>query len=329
RVAKLEVENTKLKQIIEEIANLRIENRKLKQIINQNRTTNNASQSPVSPALSVTPQMPIPSSINGQSDKDDSTNSVNLEQAQIESEKTVNKIHDQNLDGSLSLSKPSINSDSTDPFEYNYDLSQPDKNQIVEQDLKQELSASPTSRKNITSNQNLLDGENQHNQVTAQSIVCMFRKAIQSGQEEILHWCRYIERYDKRVNEITSDGKVKIKTAKNLVYKEVKQLLPDITDANLLSVSANNIPQETKISSTPQVSIQTHDRAYFRNKILWSYSDLYKEFSSENFDYYGIHEGSLCRVCRQSHEEGQSIKGRYKAGSYFIKCGQQEIEITA
>ncbi|CAG8608049.1 13938_t:CDS:1, partial [Cetraspora pellucida] len=308
----------------------------------------------------------------------------------VESEKTVNKIHDQNLDGSLSLSKPSINSDSTDPFEYNYDLSQPDKNQIVEQDLKQELSASSTSRKNITSNQNLLDGENQHNQVTAQSIVCMFRKAIQSGQEEILHWCRYIERYDKRVNEITSDGKVKIKTAKNLVYKEVKQLLPDITDANLrqktlrarkiynlfnavgiekieqvtysanaisnltytqiqniinhvlsktvnfihnqnnseVSVSANNIPQETKILSTPQVSIQTHDRAYFRNKILWSYSDLYKEFSSENFDYYGIHEGSLCRVCRQSHEEGQSIKGRYKAGSYFIKCGQQEIEIT-
>ncbi|CAG8658159.1 5640_t:CDS:2, partial [Dentiscutata heterogama] len=103
-----------------------------------------------SPALSVTPQMPIPSSINGQSDKNDSTNSVNLEQAQIESEKTMNKIHDQNLDGSLSLSKPSINSDSTDPFEYNYDLSQPDKNQIVEQNLKQELSASPTSRKNIT-----------------------------------------------------------------------------------------------------------------------------------------------------------------------------------
>src|SRR6185312_858703 len=89
RVAKLEVENTKLKQIIEEIANLRIENRKLKQIINQNRTTNNASQSPVSPALSVTPQMPIPSSINGQSDKDDSTNSVNLEQAQSDTPEKI------------------------------------------------------------------------------------------------------------------------------------------------------------------------------------------------------------------------------------------------
>ncbi|CAG8676579.1 1155_t:CDS:1, partial [Ambispora gerdemannii] len=71
--------------------------------------------------------------------------------------KTVNKIHDQNLD---EFSKPSINSDSTDPFEYNDDLSQPDKNQIVEQDLKQELSASSTSRKNLTYKRNLLDGEN-------------------------------------------------------------------------------------------------------------------------------------------------------------------------
>ncbi|CAG8771034.1 18512_t:CDS:2, partial [Gigaspora rosea] len=38
------------------------------------------------------------------------------------------------------------------------------------------------------------------------------------------------------------------------------------------------------------------------------YFDLYKEFSCEKFDYYGIHEGSLCRVCKQSHEEGKSIK---------------------
>src|SRR4051812_45094160 len=82
RVTKLEAENTKLKQIIEEIANLRIENTRLKQIIKRNRTTNDASQSSVSPALSVTPQMPIPSPINGQSDKDNSTNSMNLEQAQ-------------------------------------------------------------------------------------------------------------------------------------------------------------------------------------------------------------------------------------------------------
>ncbi|CAG8726895.1 14012_t:CDS:2 [Racocetra persica] len=69
RVAKLEAENTKLKQIIEEIANLRIENTKLKPIIKQNRTTNDASQTP------------IPPSINSHSEND-STDSLNLVQTQ-------------------------------------------------------------------------------------------------------------------------------------------------------------------------------------------------------------------------------------------------------
>ncbi|CAG8565267.1 5617_t:CDS:1 [Paraglomus brasilianum] len=82
RVTKLEAENTKLKQIIEEIANLRIENTKLKQIIKQNRTINNVSQSSVSPVLSVTLQTPIPSSIIAHSNADNNIDSVNLEQIQ-------------------------------------------------------------------------------------------------------------------------------------------------------------------------------------------------------------------------------------------------------
>ncbi|CAG8689641.1 7435_t:CDS:2 [Cetraspora pellucida] len=59
---------------------------------------------------------------------------------------------------------------------------------------------------------------------------------------------------------------------------------------------------EASASSNP-----THDHAYFCNKILWRYSDLYKEFSSEKFDYYRIHEGSLCLVCKHSHEKGKSL----------------------
>ncbi|CAG8774110.1 20275_t:CDS:2, partial [Dentiscutata erythropus] len=49
-------------------------------------------------------------------------------------------------------------------------------------------------------------------------------------------------------------------------------------EASLESVSANNISPETKIPSTPQISIQTHDRAYFRNKLLEQYPNLYKEY---------------------------------------------------
>ncbi|RHZ80524.1 hypothetical protein Glove_134g262 [Diversispora epigaea] len=42
----------------------------------------------------------------------------------------------------------------------------------------------------------------------------------------------------------------------------------------------------------------TNDYTYFRNKILCRYSDLYKEFITEKFDYYEIIEGSLCPVCK-------------------------------
>ena len=61
----------------------------------------------------------------------------------------------------------------------------------------------------------------------------MFRKAVRSGYEEILHWYGFAESYDKRINEIHTINKVKINTAKQQVYQEVKKLLPDISDVNL------------------------------------------------------------------------------------------------
>ncbi|RHZ80430.1 hypothetical protein Glove_136g138 [Diversispora epigaea] len=127
---------------------------------------------------------------------------------------TVNKIHDQNLEfPATSFSAPQTHVT---------------KESINKHDLKQELSAG----KNINYSysvtafgNSLLDDEKQDTQVTAQNIICMFRKAIQSDWKEILHWYHY--------RKISSNGKVKIKTVKSMVYKEVKQLLPDITDTNL------------------------------------------------------------------------------------------------
>ena len=73
----------------------------------------------------------------------------------------------------------------------------------------------------------------------------------------------------------------------------------------------------------------TYDRTYFRNKTLDQYPNLYREFSSEDFDYYGITDETLCPLCKLDHDDEEGIDGRYEAGSYFIKCEQCKIEISA
>ncbi|CAI2196444.1 15716_t:CDS:2, partial [Funneliformis geosporum] len=60
----------------------------------------------------------------------------------------------------------------------------------------------------------------------------MFKKANKLGQEAILYWCYFIEKYDKRIDNLVSGG-VKKKTATSMIYQEIKQLLPGITDVNL------------------------------------------------------------------------------------------------
>ncbi|GBB86236.1 hypothetical protein RclHR1_12680002 [Rhizophagus clarus] len=88
---------------------------------------------------------------------------------------------------------------------------------------------------------------------------------------------------------------------------------------------------ETISSVTPQASKTslTYDHAYFRNKALDQYPNLHREFSSENFDYYGITDETSCPLCKLDHDDEEGIEGRYEARSYFIKCEQREIEIVA
>ena len=81
------------------------------------------------------------------------------------------------------------------------------------------------------------------------------------------------------------------------------------------------------ISPISQSNSPTYDRTYFRNKTLNQYPTLFREFSNENFDYYGIINETLCPLYKLGHDDEESIEGKYKAGSYFIKCEQREIEI--
>ena len=73
---------------------------------------------------------------------------------------------------------------------------------------------------------------------------------------------------------------------------------------------------EMQVTTASQL---TYDRAYFCNKALDQYSNLYREFSNENFNYYGITNEKLCLLCKLEHGNEESIEGTYKAGSYFIK----------
>ncbi|CAI2178667.1 18388_t:CDS:2 [Funneliformis geosporum] len=105
--------------------------------------------------------------------------------------------------------------------------------QVVERDLMQQLSLPSTSiDTEIPLTPPVIDKKQQFS-VTAECIVYMFRKAVRFGYEEILHWYGFAESYDKRINEIRTINKVKINTAKQQVYQEVKKLLPDISDVNL------------------------------------------------------------------------------------------------
>ena len=102
-----------------------------------------------------------------------------------------------------------------------------DKNIIVEQELKQQLS----SPAHISTSDQTSEEQNPSSD-TVQNIVCMFRKANKLGQKAILYWYYFIEKYDKRIDNVVACG-VKKKTATSMVYQEINQLLPDITDVNL------------------------------------------------------------------------------------------------
>ncbi|UZO03321.1 uncharacterized protein OCT59_023729 [Rhizophagus irregularis] len=67
--------------------------------------------------------------------------------------------------------------------------------------LKQQLS----SPAHTTMLDQTLEGQDPSSN-TAQNIVCMFRKANKLGQEAILYWYYFIEKYDERINNLVASG---------------------------------------------------------------------------------------------------------------------------
>ncbi|RIB17909.1 hypothetical protein C2G38_2186052 [Gigaspora rosea] len=112
------------------------------------------------------------------------------------------------------------------------------------------------------------------------------------------------------IKNVTSvESLLETTTNHNHVISKTVTKRDDQTKAKV-SVSSNNILPENKILSIDHASVssipsalkpitekalpekQTHDHAYFRNKTLLRYSDLYKTFITEKFDYYDIIEGA-------------------------------------
>jgi len=106
--------------------------------------------------------------------------------------------------------------------------------------------------------------------------------------------------------------------------------LTHVSNSSGDSSSSKKLDAKVKVMPPiPQPETLVHDRSYFRNKTLDQYPNLYREFSSENVDYYGITDETSCPLCKLDHDDEEGIEGRYEARSYFIKCEQHEIEIVA
>ncbi len=129
--------------------------------------------------------------------------------------------------------------------------------------------------------------------------------------------------YDNQIQDIINDFPKKATNTDDIGYEDSVPnwnghvtLKTDKTEiqANPLGVSTS-----ANVLSVSQ-SKPTNDCIYFLNKILDCYPNLYREFSSENFDYYGITDKISCLLCKLDHGDEESIEGKYKTGSYFIKC---------
>ncbi|PKY46681.1 hypothetical protein RhiirA4_520401 [Rhizophagus irregularis] len=113
---------------------------------------------------------------------------------------------------------------------------------------------------------------------SAEGLSYLFDKAVKKGQEEILCWYYYSLEFENRIK------------------------------VNTLAKSLTSCPSASEAQAEAQVR-QGLDPA----KTLDEYPNLYREFSSENFDYYGITNEKLCPLCKLEHGDEESIEGNIKS----------------
>ncbi|RIB17938.1 hypothetical protein C2G38_2186020 [Gigaspora rosea] len=183
--------------------------------------------------------MPIPSPINTHSDEDDSTNSVNLEQAQSAiSPKIISDNNPEKVENTSDACQPTyMEPKSLEEKEINDFLYEKNKetnspcNKILDTEAEEEPCVSELER------------DNENDEVDASQIVeqGLMQELSQNtrlmtvikGQEEILCWYYYSLEFENKVKSLITDGNIKDKTARTKLYKEMKPFLPRVTDSNL------------------------------------------------------------------------------------------------
>ncbi|CAG8793745.1 36343_t:CDS:2 [Gigaspora margarita] len=200
-----------------------------------------------------------------------------------------------------------------------------DKNLIMEQELKQQLSTPiPTP---ITSDW-LRDQDS--SSVIAESIVYAFYEAIQSGQEGILYWYYFIEKYDKKIDKIVISG-VKRKTATFMSSNSIDKISEEVSRSED-AIASKFLPEtEVNISTESYVSPKNNPKINFPklyplkkmlskkkhkeviNKLTTHFTDSPKLDLYFSIDKEGEHQsdtywvlGSHCPLCRENHT---SLKG--------------------
>ncbi|RIA95918.1 hypothetical protein C1645_816059 [Glomus cerebriforme] len=145
-------------------------------------------------------------------------------------------------------------------------------------------------------------------EVTVQNIVNLFKVAMKlrckrfyAGIVTIKHMRIELEMLNlKMIQDILNDFPKKATNMDDVGYensiliwnRHVTSKTNKIEEqANLLGVNSL-----ASVSSASQ-SKPNYDHTYFLNKTLNYYPNLYREFSSENFNYYGITDETSCLLC--------------------------------
>ncbi|CAG8787205.1 44360_t:CDS:2 [Gigaspora margarita] len=258
---------------------------------------------------------------------------------------SVTKNHEKSSDQSSDMSSNKIS-------EQNIKLinssDKPLTNLIVEQELQQQIAMSTGGNNSAmvveNSMQDIDISINNLFPVSAQTIVCIFRKAIHSGQDTILYWYHFARKYDRRIDEvsvsnkktleediITEDGKQSLETEVGIPIEShiFPKNYPEIKDLTKISVLPEKVSSETEVRILPinknaspnshlSISILPGDQEERRNLVIYTTLEQFNNLSfkhsnehSDHYDYLGI-----CPACNGEHK-GDGVKGWWGDGNYY------------